>query len=49
MIFIDTYIGTIRFNTTKFNTHINMIFGGQLKKGGTTNDLLNNLFISYGA
>ena len=41
---LDSYIGTIGCNITKFNTHVKLLLAGLSARGETSNDLFTNLF-----
>lgn len=44
---LDTYIATISYDITKLNQHVNTLMEQLTARGGTTNDLLANLFRAY--
>ena len=44
---IGTYLATVNFDITKMNKRVNLLLEALQARGGTTHDLLNNLFRAY--
>jgi len=44
---IGTYLATVNFDITKMNERVNLLLESLQARGGTTHDLLNNLFRAY--